>query len=361
MKSKKPVRKTSDDIVTEALSDVKKIQAVAIERARKQLEESFMPRMKEMLQRELDEPEEEEIPTDETSGEEGGDESLPVIPDEEEAVQETDDMDTDDEFGDSDPGEDDMSDDEDINFDEEDFSEDDTSGEEDMPEMGTGECPTCGHSYEESSENDDEVIEIVEDEEEPCETCGESPCTCDDEMTEGFEEGPITSTEYDDELPGSYDTSPVQENRQLRKTNQKLINENKRLFSQLVGISKSLKNALVLNEQSRAVQNIFSIFSLSREQKKSVVEQIDKAHTINTIKLVSESIRKTLSTSKNKVNQTTGSASKTVKVVNDPNGDKKSLTESVNFTNNKINVAGGELSIDEQRQAKWLRLANIVK
>lgn len=343
-------KQTTDNIVEEALSDVKKIQKISVERVRKQLEESFMPRMKEMLQKELEEPEDDEsvatddsvedmVPNaDELPAEDGTQMEEPIIPDEEQSIEE-DDLDSDPE---DDLGDDEMSD-SDIEFDEEDM--------EDEPEP-------------DSDEDDDEVIEIIEDEDEDSEEPDEDMEDDDDEeITEDFEEGsteePTSETVYDDDLPSSYDTDIVEENFKLQNRVNKLAKANKKLNEQLYRISKSLKNALVLNEQSRAVQDIFSKYSLTKEMKRAIVEQIDKARTVNSIKLVSESINKTLSTMKTQTKKIDkGSASKIVKVVKDPNENKEVIKEQKEHVDGVV-IEGTDMNINPNRIALWQKLSKI--
>ena len=325
-------KENTTTLVEEVLKDTENLEEAITERVREKLNEEFVPKIRSMIQREMDGDEDEEIIDEpiETEQDEYTEEE-PLIPDEEEAVEEQEEIPLDDEEEEEISLEQDEGD-EDLEFDIED------DDEEEELEMEQEEIPLDDEEEEEipieEQEEEDEEWQDDEDEEMPLEQ---------DENDIEFED--------EDEIIEVIDDENDEEDKD-NEVIESLKRENKKLRKGLQEIRNKLNNALILNEQYKHAQEFFKKYSLTRDQKKTIVDQISKATTMQRIKLVSESLHKMIGVMP-QIQKKNPSNSKNTKVMK-----KQLVKESAdNLLKEEIDVP--DLFTKDQK-ANWKKLSGMI-
>lgn len=305
------------NLLTEAIADAKVVKESAIANAKKALEEALTPHLKSMLASKLEEMEnDEELPEDlDLSGIEEEDLDLEsILREVEESESESDEPETkedepetkEDESEESEPEEDES------DFNIEDMTDEDLKKfiEEVIAEMvKAGELETTESEEETPIEDDEEELPFdIEDDEE--------------ELPFDIE---------DDEEPLITERKRSNFNKNMNRTK---LNE---ALSTVKQLQTKLNSVNLLNAKLLYVNKLFKAKSLNESQKLKVLSALDKAKSTKEAKLIYETLNENIQKPKPIKNNIMGSASKTLKTINE---SKKPIIESSEMVKRFQKLAG---------------------
>ena len=247
--------KEKKSILDEAIADAKTVRSVAIENAKSKLLESFQPTLKSMLAKKVvEETEDEDEKEDEDEIE---DTTIEIDGDDEEV-----------EDGEKMKKEETEDDDEEKEVKEEDDDEEDLDVESIIKNIEKT------IKEEDEEEEDEEVKEEVEDDD-------------DEEIDIEIDDDEDEKDEIDIAVEEEEDDDDKEENEQLKKE----VNELKKAYAIL---KEEVNESRLLSRKLKYVNEIYSKFNLTQNQKVNVLESFDNACNIKESKLVFETIVRSL-------------------------------------------------------------------
>ena len=346
---------TNRDLLKEAIADAKAVKEMAITNAKLALEEAFTPHLKSMLSTKLQEMEEVEEEMEEKSmyTEEDTEivkeeEEVEMEAEETESVMDEESMDLEDmseedlksfiedvisdmvESGELEAGE---------NMEEEDMEDmEDMKDMEDMEDMKDGEMETEEEMEEEVSI--DELLAEIDSmyEDDPMEEMYSTYEMKDDGMIEGDEQLEEISLDISDTVAAismiapalaiatGFGVSYIKDKLKTAKTSKELeakakeiADESKKEKLDEVEVLRSELNEInLLNAKLLYTNKIFKGKNLTESQKVEVLENFDKTTTVKEVKLVYETLLGAIKTSKNRISENLGSASKSTGTTKKP-------------------------------------------